>query len=164
MNATPTGIPLNFGAGGDVFTDTASGRSFTIDPATGNIVEAKNRLGVEQLLGKPFPFYNLAKRALAGGTPTDSASLAALAAWRLRGSPANEAPNLVQPEKPGGRALSRDLRYDITNLLGFPVYRYSPKNALIESIRDIEAKKRAYENYIKSQREGEAFYRKLGVR
>jgi len=164
MNATPTGIPLNFGAGGDVFTDKASGRSFTIDPATGNIVDAKNRLGVEQLLGKPFPLYNLAKRALAGGTPTDSASLAALAAWRMRGSPANEAPNLVQPEKPGGRALSRDLRYDLTNLLGFPVYRYSPKNALIESIRDIEAKKRAYENYIKSQREGEAFYRKLGVR
>ena len=164
MNVTPTGIPLNFGAGGDVFTDRQSGRSFTIDPTTGNIVDAENRLGIEQLLGKPFPIYNLAKRTLAGGTPTDSASLAALAAWRLRGAPASEAPSLVQPERPGGRALSRDLRYDLTNLLGFPVYRYSPKNALIESIRDIEAKKRAYENYIKQQAEGEAFYRKLGVR
>ena len=164
MNQTPIGSPLNFGTGGDIFTDPQSGRSYTIDPNTGAVVDAENRLGVEQIIGRNFPIYNWARRAIAGGTPTDSAGIGDLAAWRLRGSPASGAADLVVPQKPGGQALEKDWRYDATNLVGFPLYRYNPRNALVESVRDEETKLRAFEAQLKKKIEAEAYIARLGVR
>jgi hypothetical protein len=163
-NQTPIGSPLNFGTGGDIFTDPQSGRSYTVDPNTGAVVDADNRLGVEQIIGRNFPIYNWARRAIAGGTPTDSAGIGSLAAWRLRGSPTSGAADLVVPQKPGGQALEKDWRYDATNVLGFPLYRYNPRNALVESVRDEETKLRAFEAQLKKKIEAEAFIARLGIR
>lgn len=165
LNLTPLGTPLKYGYGTDVFTDPQTGRTYAIDPTTGDVVDAHPQTGWEQIVGRNFPIYNTAKRVIAGGTPTENASLGDLLAWRLGGSPAKEAPNLVQAAKPGGQALTKGWLYDLTNMtLGLPVYDYSAKGALIQSIRNDQSKLRAYKGYLKQRMKQQALYSKLGIR
>lgn len=165
LGRSPLNIPLKYGYGTDVYTDPRTGRSLTLDPLTGQVVDAQNQLGLEQMIGRNFPVYNLAKRMLAGGTPTESASLGSLLAWRLAGRPRSQAANLVVPGNPTGQALTKGTMYDLTNsLLGLPVYGYSPRNALLDSLRKDEMYMNAFKSDMNKQIQAQALYGRIGAK
>lgn len=153
-------IPVLTSPGADeAFRDPRTGRTFGLDPITGNVKDRVPRAALEQALGTNVPLYNFLRKQIAGQQVTADAGLADLIRWRLGGRDPKDAYKFVQTMRPEGQTLTRTRMTDLLGaLVGVPVAKYSSKNAILDQARLQQRFLDSYTSDINRRIESEALY------
>lgn len=141
-------IPFMFAPGsGDEIPDPRNpGRTYTIDPVTGQRVDVTRTPSLSRLVEQQFPLaMNIARLA----SPLDSTlsadkGLEDVAWWHIRGRPKEDMANLFIPKSPTTpQPIRRTRAGDISGLLaGLPIWQYDPRAAALRSMtEDVELAK-----------------------